>query len=388
MRVGIDLLSLVPGNVGGAEIYARMVLRELPGLDPTITFALFTNVENRGTFDVGDGANTHEVDCPVRAMRRPLRLAYDYVILPRQARRQHIDVLFAPNYTTPTSRHFASVAAILDLRHIDLPETFARVHHEVHSRVVAHAVRSSAQVITLSEHAKRRIVAVYGISPERVTVTHLAPSAVYSAHVPSDEIQRVRQKYGLSQPYLLSVASLFPHKNLPVLIEALTALREMDVPTVQLALVGLDATPIHKNDADALRARIGAAHLNERVVMTGWVPDADLPALYQGAMAFVLPSRYEGFGLPVLEAMASGTPVITTTAASLPEVAGGAALLVDPDDQAALVGALRRVIEDETLRTDLAARGIDRAREFTWRKTAEATLAAFRRADPRAPKTT
>ena len=161
-------------------------------------------------------------------MHRSLRLAYDYAILPRQARREHIDVLFSPNYTTPASRHFVSVAAILDLRHIDMPETFSRVHHRVHSRVVAHAARSAAQIITLSDHAKRRIVAVYRVPPERVTVTHLAPGAQYRARVPEDEIQRVRQKYGLSQPYLLSVASLFPHKNLPALIEALATLRQTD----------------------------------------------------------------------------------------------------------------------------------------------------------------
>ncbi len=383
MRIGIDTLSLVPSNVGGAETYTRMIVRELPLLDPTSDYLLFTNAENAGTFDVQDATNVTEIRCPVRAMHRPVRIVYDYLAVPMQARRSAVDVLFSPNYTTPSSRHFASVAAILDLRHIDLPETFAPLHHRIHSRVVAHAARTAAQIITLSEHAKRRIVDVYAIPPERVTVTHLAASEVYFARLAPDEIGRVREEYGLTRPYLLSVASLFPHKNIDALLDAFITLRQTTTTAVQLALVGLESAPIHKHISGDLREKVRAAGLDEEVIVTGWVPDEDLPALYQGAEVFVLPSRYEGFGLPVVEAMASGTPVITTTTTSLPEVAADAALLFDPDDRAALVAALRRVLEDADTRRDLIARGTRRAESFTWRRTAEETLAAFHRATER-----
>ncbi|MDQ6906673.1 MAG: glycosyltransferase family 4 protein, partial [Chloroflexota bacterium] len=149
--------------------------------------------------------------------------------------------------------------------------------------------------------------------------------------------------------------------------------RQHGATNAQLVLVGLRSVA-----AGSLEEKVRAAGLGGEVVVTGWVPDADLPALYQGAEVFVLPSRYEGFGLPVLEAMASGVAVVTTTATALPEVAGEAALLVEPDDVAGLADALRRVLDDSVLRAGMVARGRERAAQFTWHRTAEATLAAFR----------
>ncbi len=334
MRVGINSLFLIPEGVGGSETYLRNLIRELPALDPAIAYTLFTNRENAGTFEVPAGANVREVPCPVRAVRRPERLAYEYGLLPVRAQRHHLDVLFSPGFTAPARRGYASVVNILDMQPEDMPENFTPFYHFVHTRLMRRAARSAAHVLTLSEHAKRRIVAVYNIPPERITVSHLAAEPVYFTRVTPEEIARVRQTYGIRSPYILSVATLHPHKNLDALIDAVVALGKSGDRAVQLVLVGLRG-----NAAATLREKIRAAGIEELVVMTGWVPDADLPPLYQGATVYVLPSRYEGFGIPVLEAMASGTPVITTTAASLPEVAGDAALLVDPEDRAALVTA-------------------------------------------------
>jgi glycosyltransferase involved in cell wall biosynthesis len=375
LRVGINSLFLIPEGVGGSETYLRNVIRALPALDPDIAYTLFTNRENAGSFDVPPGANLREIPCPVRAVRRPERLAYEYAILPIRAQRQHVDVLFSPGFTAPARCSYASVVNILDMQPEDMPENFTPLYHLVHTRLMRRAARSAAHVLTLSEHAKRRIVAVYDIPPERITVSHLAAEPIYFTRVSPEEIARVRQTYGIRSPYILSVATLHPHKNLDALIDAVVALRQASDRDVQLVLVGLRG-----NAAATLREKIRAAGIEDVAVMTGWVPDADLPPLYQAATVYVLPSRYEGFGIPVLEAMASGTPVITTTAASLPEVAGDAALLVDPDDRAALAGALRRVLDDAALRDDLIGRGQERARRFTWRATAEATLSAFEKA--------
>lgn len=376
LHVGVNTLFLALGNYGGIETYTRALMRELPALDPAVAYTLFASPQ-AAAFDSGSATTVREVVCPLPtvANRRVLwasRLAYEYGILPWQAERRNVAVLFSPSFTAPVRPGYASVVTIHDMQYEDQPENFNAFDRAIFLRLMRHAARSAAHILTVSEFTKGRIIACYGIPPERITVSPHAASPVYFTPGDPAEIARVRAAYGLHEPYILSVATLHPHKNLDALIDAFITLRQTQAWEGQLALIGLRGTA-----ANALHARIRALGLTRHIVLPGYVPDADLPALYRGAEMYVLPSRYEGFGIPVLEAMASGTPVITTSVTSLPEVAGDAALFFDPDDRAALVAALRRLRDDETLRRTLIARGHERARLFTWRQTAERTLATL-----------
>ncbi len=374
MRIGINAVFLLPEGAGGTWTYLRSLMRELPALDETVEYLIFTNRENSGKFDIGDAPNVREIACPVRGASRLSRLAYMYGVLPIQARRQGIDLLFSPALTAPPRFGYASVLTIHDVQHEDLPQNYPPFERLVFARLFRRSARSAAQILTVSEHTKRRIEAVYSIPPDRITVTYEAADPRFFARVSPEIVTRMREQYGLGARYILAVGQLHPHKNLDVLLDAFARLRETTAAPVQLALVGQP-----RGAAGALEGRIRAAGLGGEVILTGWVPDADLPALYQGTAVFALPSRYEGFGLPVLEAMASGAPVVTTTATALPEVAGGAALLVEPDDAAGLAGALGQVLGDAGLREGMVGRGRERAAQFTWRKTAELTLSVLRR---------
>jgi glycosyltransferase involved in cell wall biosynthesis len=380
VRIGVNALFLLLGRYGGLETYLRALLRELPLLAPDDEFIVFTERTNARSFGAASLPNLREVVCSVPALpnrkaRWGTRIVYEYGFLPRRARKDQIDVLFSPCFTAPAHPAYTSVVTIPDVQQEDHPEYFSAIDRRIFVPLIGRSARTAAHILTLSTYAKHRIVALYGVPEERVIVTPLAADARFSAPVSEADIARVQRVHSLRPPYILSVATLHPHKNIDALIDAFSALRAQMAPAPQLVLVGLRGMA-----AEQLQAHIRRAGLSEVIRLTGFVPDADLPAIYRGAAVFALPSRYEGFGIPVLEAMASGVPVITTTATSLPEVAGDAAILVDPDDRAALVAALWGALTDEALRGDLIARGHIQTRRFAWRQTAETTLATLRQA--------
>jgi len=377
LRVGVNALFLTLGHYGGVETYTRAVMRELPALDLSVNYSLYTPPQAAGSW--GNQRTVRELNCFLphvanRKVRWLARLGYEYGVLPTRAARGGCTVLFSPCFTAPAHPSYASVVTIHDLQQEDLPETFPLLERTVFLSLVQRAAHTATHILTVSEFTKRRIEVRYGIPPERITVSHHAASPVFFIPVSPVEINRVREKYNLHEPYLLSVATLHPHKNLDMLIDAVHTVRAM-AENISLVLVGLRGAA-----SDALAKKVRAMGAERYITVTGFVPDADLPALYQGAKAYVMPSRYEGFGIPVLEAMASGIPVITSNVTALPEVAGDGALFFDPNDCSALVAALRRVLNDADLCDDLIARGARQARRFSWQQTAEATLAAIQQA--------
>jgi glycosyltransferase involved in cell wall biosynthesis len=240
--------------------------------------------------------------------------------------------------------------------------------------------RRAAHIITVSEYSRRDISATYGIAPQRITVT---PEAAPPNFLPVDnetELRRIRESYGIQENYILSLCSIQPRKNLVRLIEAYSCLRgvrpEGKLP--QLVLAGKRGWL----DSETFRAAERNA-LGNDLLFTGYVAERDLPGLYSGAICFVYPSYFEGFGLPVVEAMQCGVPVIAGNRTSLPEVVGEAGLLFDPFDTQALVKALTQVIDDSEYRAVLRSKGLERARNFNWKTTAQLTLGVYERAATR-----
>jgi len=234
------------------------------------------------------------------------------------------------------------------------------------------ALRASA-VTTPSHFSRREVARLYPWLRDRAFVT---PNAVKSAFYPrpSAEVEQVKKAFDISAPYFLFVGTPQPRKNIARVVEAFLAVTRK-VERVQLVIAGKSTPELGK-----LRRAHQAAFASGRVVATGYVSDDDLACLYSGCIALVFPSLYEGFGIPVLEAMACGAPVITSNTTALPEAAGDAALLVDPEDTAAIAAAMRRVLDAPDLRAALRARGFAHARQFTWARTARATAEAYQAA--------
>ncbi len=240
--------------------------------------------------------------------------------------------------------------------------------------------RRAAHIITVSEYSRGDIQRTYGIAPHRITVTPEAAAPNLMPVTNETELRRIRESYGIREPYILSLCSIQPRKNLVRLIEAYSSLRGVrpEVKLPQLVLAGKRGWL----DSETFRAA-ERNNLGNDLLFTGYVPEQDLAGLYSGASCFVYPSYFEGFGLPVVEAMQCGVPVIAGNRTSLPEIVGEAGLLFDPFDTQALVTALKHVLDDDEYRASLRAKGLAKAKQFNWQTTAQLTLGVYERVGKR-----
>jgi glycosyltransferase involved in cell wall biosynthesis len=278
------------------------------------------------------------------------------------------DVLFVPAHVLPLVHPRRSVVTVHDLGYLYYPQAHTRWARMYLQWSTAYNARSAAHVIADSQATKRDLIQHCGAPPEKVTVIYPGWDSTFAPVRDVARLAAVCERYGIAAPYVIYVGTLQPRKNLTGLLDAFSNL-VCQGRDLHLAIVGKKGWLY-----EPLFARVRELGLEERVHFTGYVPQADLPALLSGARAFVLPSLYEGFGFPVLEAMACGTPVVCSDVASLPEVAGDAAILVNPHNTAQLTQALLRVLVDDALRHDLAERGLRQAARFSWEECARKTL--------------
>ena len=306
----------------------------------------------------------------------PTNLGWTVVGLPRAAARAGVDVIHAPAYTAPLWSSIPVVVTIHDVSYERRPDWYPYRRDGLRRSFYRRSACAAAQVLTDSEFSANEITAAYRIPRDRITV---APLGVSERFMPSatrhDELPA-----GITPPFLLHVGDLHERRNLGIVVDALLDLRAKgQLLPVSLVLAGVD-----RGLGDRLRARFRDSGSPDTVVCLDTVTDDQLIALYRRAHALVYPSRYEGFGLPVLEAMACGTPVIASTAASIPEVLGDAGMLLDPDDRHGWATAITNVLDQGPLRERMRAAGLARAREFTWARTAAITLDVYRQAADRA----
>jgi glycosyltransferase involved in cell wall biosynthesis len=365
MRIAIDASTL--STQGGPRSYVLGLLDALGRIDRENDYVVFYN----DPVHMGRFHWAREIVLPGKS---PLcRLWREHVSLPLTCRREKVDLLHGPKSAVPFWSPCPTVVTLHDLIPITHPETETRAAQLYWRLQIPIAARRASFIITDSDHARREIVEMFGIDDRRIAVTPLGyPPAMDD---PPDPLRAatVRQRYGLPDSYILYVGTIQPRKNLDMLIEAYARLRDGGVTAKQLVIAGRKGWLY-----ETLFARISALGLKQDVTFTGFVPDEDLPHLYDGACLFVYLSLFEGFGLPPLEAMARGIPVVTSNTTSLPEVVGDAGITVSPRSLDDVIEGMRRVLTDAALADKLSQAGKGRARQFSWERTARETLELYR----------
>ena len=353
MRIAIDARKLRDYGIG---TYVRNVLRHLSRIDRDTEYVLLCRQNDCGiAAELGENFRSIPESAPAYSIREQLAV-------PMDLRREGIDLFHAPHYVLPPLTPCRSVVTIHDCIHLQFPQYLPNRLGYAYARTALWiAAHRSARVLTVSEASKRDILKYFNVPAAKIDVIYNAIDERFGQEPSAEDVSRVKERYQLNDPYVLYAGNIKPHKNLERLIEAFHLLRREGVDQVKLLIIGDEISKYA-----TLRRAVHRYKLHQHVRFFGFVPDRTLAVLYRLAAVFVFPSLYEGFGLPPLEAMASGTPVITSNVSSLPEVVGDAALLIDPYDPVAIEQAMRRVLSDAALRADLRERGLARVKEFSW----------------------
>lgn len=371
-HLGVNAMFLQP-RMGGIETYVRRLVPALAELRPDWRISVFVNERGRELLAAEPWADA------VTLVRWPLlgargtRALTELALLGALADRRGVDLLHSVALTAPLRVRALNVVTLADVTWLHQPEPAERHTVRLWRAIVPPVARRADRLIAISEASRREIVDALGIPRERIDVTPLG-HGVSAAAAPTVE-QELRERLRLgSGPLVLSVSAMKVHKNLPRLVEAMARVREA-VPGAVLVIPG-NPTPRQRELAE-LAERLG---IGEAVRFPGWVSERDLEGLYRHAACFAFPSLREGFGLPLLEAMARDLPVACSRASALPEVAGDAALYFDPESVEDIAATVTRLLADRALAARLAAAGSERQALFTWRRTAEETVASYERA--------
>ena len=353
VRIGIDVRKLHDFGIG---TYIRNLLRHLARMDRETEFVLLCSPQDQQAL-ASVGANFRSV--PETA---PNYSIAEQLTVPWALARERVTLFHAPHYVLPPLARCRSVVTIHDCIHLMFPQYLPNRLALAYARTsITAASRRANRVLTVSESSKRDILRFVDVPADKIDVIYNAYDERFGVEPREEDVVRVQERFQLHDEFVLYAGNVKPHKNLARLIEAFNLVRRRGLDHLKLVMIGDEISKY-----TALRRAVHHHQLHKYVRFLGYLPEETLAVMYRLAGVFVFPSLYEGFGLPPLEAMASGTPVVTSNVSSLPEVAGNAALLVDPYDPAAIADGIYTVLTDESVRRDLRKKGLARATQFSW----------------------
>jgi glycosyltransferase involved in cell wall biosynthesis len=364
VRVAIDARKLHDFGIG---TYIRNLLRQLARIDRETDYVLLTaQADLDVAAQLGPNFRTVLEPSPNYSLREQFHV-------PWVLRRERPDVFHAPHYVLPPAITCRSVVTIHDCIHLMFPQYLPNKAAYAYARAsMWAAVKRSNCILTVSEASKRDILHFFNVAPEKIVVVYNAIDDHFWLTPPEDEVSRTQERYQLDHPFVLYVGNIKPHKNLVRLIEAFDELRRTGFEDLKLLIIGDEISKL-----PSLRRSVHGHKLHKHVRFLGYVSDDTLRALYRLASVFVFPSLYEGFGLPPVEAMACGTPVVTSAGSAMEEVVGEAAILVDPLDVASIAAGIETA---DRQRDELVPLGLERAAHYTWERAVDAAVASYRRA--------
>ena len=370
MRIGIDATALPPQPVGAGN-YIIQLIRALAAGEFDNQLVIFAQQKGPRLINLQPDSS---IEWQIVEDSSPgSRLIWEQTVLPSLAQKTKIDLLHSLHYTKPLRLTCASVVTFHDMTYYLYPQLHTRTRRLVFPTAMRFSAKQADALITVSESTRKDAIRLLEIDPERIFTTQLGVDPSFIELNDNDEELKVISKYSLPEKFILYLGTIEPRKNLPVLIKSYKQLAD-DGTDYKLVLVGKYGW-MYQEVLDL----IDDMDLQDMVYLTGYVSQEDLPVVYNLASLFVYPTIYEGFGLPALEAMACGIPVITTRVASPPEIVGDAGLLIPVNDTAALYKAMNQVLEDTALREKLIHDGLARSKLFSWERTAQLTQQVYKK---------
>jgi len=356
MKIAIDVQTTL-GQPTGFGFYVSNLVRELEKLDGEHHFELIRPKQ-------------------IKDFSTPQRWWWDQVTYPKIAMNKGVDLLHQPCFSAPFRFKGPVVVTIHDIISLLFPENIPFASRMFYSKWMPYSYKKATRIITISQSTMNDITRVLNIAPEKITVIPLAVDDRFKEVAKQDEVEKVKKKYQIPGDYILHIGTLEPRKNLAVLIDVFSRLiSEKGTDGLYLVISGKKGWYY-----EGLFEKVKKLDLEKRVIFTGYIEDEDKPALYKGATVFAFPSLYEGFGLPPLEAMASGVPVVSSNTSSMPEVVGEAGILLAPTDKKRWVEALLNVYQNADLRKKMIARNREQIKKFSWEKTARETVRVYEEA--------